>query len=311
MVLAAHPEERLLEAPQPSKPAAKHRFALILLICFLLHAIPISLFVTFDRADNPPPAEQEIPVEIIVEPPPLKKPDPPPVKSERKARQAALDEKEATDAPRASKDEKVQRESEDRASHAPQVKPEPAPADAKPANDPAPTSDKAIASKTTDNSAPKLKDDRADGEPVKAAELQRPEDQRKAEQAAPQPEKHPTAEHDPPATFAAMPDYSFAPASRYTPVAGGHAASTYLSIVYGMVTSHMRLPKVPPGSAHGMGEIDFDVDYGGALFRARLVKTSGAPEIDAAALAAIRAAAPFPMPPTGSGLSLRFRYKGK
>lgn len=310
MDLSAPADERLLESPEPSKSAVKGRFALILFFCLLLHAFVISLFIHFDKPDNSPPAAQEIPVEIIVEPPPPKKPDPAPPKSEQPAKQATLDEKEATDAPRAPNDEKVQRDAKDKASHSPQVKPTPEPADPKPAKDPAPNSDKTIASSKAEESAPKLKDDQADR--AKPAEAQRPEvpDQTKAEQAAPQP-KQPTAAQNPMATFAATPDYSFAPSSRFTPVTGGNAAPTYLSIVYGMVTSHIHLPNVPPGRAHTMGEIDFDVDFGGALIRARIIKTSGLPEIDAAALAAIRAAAPFPLPPTGSGLSLRFRYAGK
>jgi protein TonB len=112
------------------------------------------------------------------------------------------------------------------------------------------------------------------------------------------------------ATFSPLPDYSFAPMSKNTPIAGGKAASTYLSIVYGMLASHMHMPAIPPGHPHGRGEISFDIDFAGALIRARVTKSTGIPALDAAAVAAIRAAAPYPFPPTGNGLSLRLNFSG-
>jgi protein TonB len=110
------------------------------------------------------------------------------------------------------------------------------------------------------------------------------------------------------AAFAAMPDYSFAPASKRAPVAGGKAASTYLSILYGMVLARIHLPDALAGRAQTMGEITFTVDLAGGLVREHVVKSSGSPELDAAAMAAIRAASPFPPPPTGTGLSLNLHY---
>jgi protein TonB len=108
--------------------------------------------------------------------------------------------------------------------------------------------------------------------------------------------------------FAALPDYSFAPVSRKTPIATGKAASTYLSIVYGIVISRIRYPEGAAGHGRTMGEIVFGVDVSGRLVGQRVVKSSGSPELDLAALAAIRAASPFPPPPTGTGISLTLRY---
>ncbi len=313
MILTAPSDERLIEAPQPSIQADKRRATLILALCFLLHAIPIGFLIHQGVPDNLAPDEQEIPVEVIVEPPPPKEPEPAPPKAEKKqAEQTPFDEKPATDAPRAPNEEKVKRDSEDKVTHAPEANPEPKPADKTPPGEPAPTAEKTSDYKNVEASAPKLKDDRPDGEPLNAAEEQHPDkpEQTKAEKAAPKPEKQQTAAQQPTTAFAATPDYSFAPASTYTPIAGGNAASTYLSIVYGMVTSHMHKPNVAAGRAHTMGEIAFDVDFGGSLIGARILKSSGSRELDTAALAAIRASAPFPMPPTGNGLSLRLHYNG-
>jgi protein TonB len=303
MVLAATPEERLFQGPQPSKLAARTRFVSLVLICLLLHVIPIGLIGYYGRGNSDlAPGEQEIPVEMITEPPPPKQPDPPP-KSEKADEQKPLELKPATDAPRPTNDEKVERDAKDKASHAPEVKPEPNPADTKPVSEPAPNSEKTT--KSVEESAPKLNDVRPDGEPA-AAEPQQPDiPQPKTEQAAPEPAKQKPAAQQPTTPAPATPEYSFAPASN-TPIAGGNAASTYLTVVYGMWLSHM--PRPSSGESREQGEIVFGIDFGGSLVGARILKSSGSRERDAAAMAALRAAAPFPLPPSGSGISLNLHY---
>src|SRR5271166_5537848 len=101
MILAAPPDERLIEAPQSSILADKRRSTLVLALCFLLHAVPIAFLIHQGVPDDPAPAEQEIPVEVIVEPPPPKEPEPAPPRSEKQAEKTPFDEKPATDAPRA------------------------------------------------------------------------------------------------------------------------------------------------------------------------------------------------------------------
>ncbi len=309
MVFAAPPDERLLERRQPSTLAAKGRFTFVLLICFLLHAIPISLFY-FDRSDGLAPGEQEIPVEVVVEPPPPKPPDPATPKSEQQAKTAALDEKMATDAPRPANDEKIMKDARDEASHSPKAGPQTEPVRMKPANGAAPAPENSSDAKPAEASAPQSMNRAADGDPVETAELQRPDtqEQAKAQQAAPQPEAQQDASQKLFTAFSPMPDYSFAPASRHAPIASGHAASTYLSIVYGMVMARIRLPEVAAHRAQTTGKIDFSIDLAGNLLRERVAKSSGSPELDYAAIAAIRGAAPFPPSPTGTGLSLIFHY---
>jgi protein TonB len=312
MFLAAPPGERLFERPQPPISAAKRRFAFVLLICFLLHAIPISIFAYLDGSDEPAPGVEEVPVEMMVEPPPQKEPDPPeakkePEKSEQQPRQATLDEKVATDAPRAPNDEKVIKDAKDEVSQSPKAEPDKEPVKTRPADGTALTLEDTKNSKPAEAAAAQVMDHRDDGEPVAAAEAQQPDTAARLK-AALQPQAQQNAAQNPLSAFAALPDYSFAPASRHATTAVGKAASTYLSILYGMVLPRLHAAEGAAGRAQTMGEIIFNVDLSGRLVRARVVASSGSPELDAAAMAAIRAAAPFPPPPTGGGLSLTLRY---
>lgn len=291
MHLAAPPDERLFEAPKPSKLAAKTRYALIFLICFLFHVIPISVVMYMQGSGDLAPGEQEIPVEMIEEPPP-KEPEPPPAKSGQKPPQASLDEKIATDAPRPDNDEKPLKDAHDEVSHAPK----PAQGDA--------------AAKPADASAPKPADHQADATPPEAPDSPQADTvaPKPTEQAAPQPAPQQQAAQDPLAAFSAMPDYSFAPASKNAPVTGGKSGSGYLSILYGMVFSHIHLPANGENGRRQGGEISFVIDFSGRLIRVRVVKSSGSPELDGAVVAAIRAAAPYPPSPVGTELSLSVHY---
>jgi protein TonB len=287
---------------------------LLIALCFLLHAAPLALLYYLGGSPELGPDEQAIPVEMIAEPPPPPpEPPPPPPKSEQQAEKIPFDEKPATDAPRAANEEKVKRDdAKDEKSQAPQPVPDSESIDKKPKSEPAQSAEKASEAKAVEASAPKLKEDRPDGEPTNAAETQRPDapEQTQAQQAAPQPQKQPTPAQNPLSAFAAMPEYRFATASKNTPIAGGKAPTTYLTIVYGMLAAKMHMPAIPSGRAHQQGEIAFDIDFAGALIRARVTKSTGIPELDAAAVAAIRAASPYPLPPTGNGVSLRLNFSG-
>jgi protein TonB len=301
MVLAAPPEEHLLEGPPPRMAAATRRFVLIVFFCFLAHASVISLVGRFGGRGVPMPTEQEVPIEVIEEPPPPKEPEPPAANKEQQAKQAILDEKEATEAPRASA--KKEKDVLGGAPEAANEKTKPKPAES------AGNLDKPIPAKEQEDSAQQTKNDRPEGEPQKTAEQPRPDaqDQTKAEKTAPQPEKRQTAAQTP---AAAAPNDPVAAALGYSPVGGGDAKTTYLTTVYGMVAPHLDLKKVAAGRPHKTGEILFGIDYGGALLGAKVIKSTGLRDVDAAAVAALRAAAPFPLPPTGSGITLSLKFSG-
>lgn len=294
MQLAPLPAERLVERAPPKSKAAARRFALIVFFCFLAHALSIFLFGRFGIENLPPPPE-EIDVEIVAEePPPPEQPAPAPSNKQQPAQQATLDEKEATDAPRDASKEKAEKEV--RVEAPPSVKPmaEPQPAE------PAKNSEKTIAAQSAEESAQHPEDDHHEGEPLKAADKPRPDpaEQTKAEKAAPEPVKP-------------RPEDVLAAALKYSPVGGGNAETTYLSTVYGIVVPHMNLRKVAAGRRHRQGELIFAIDFGGALVGAKITKSSGLADLDAAAMAAVRASSPFPLPPTGNGINLVFRFNGE
>jgi protein TonB len=299
MQLAASTEQRLLEQPPRAPAADRRRVGLIVLACLFAHLAVISLFVRFDRPARLAPTEEDTAVEVIVEPPP-KAPDPAPAPEaakdrEQPVKQAVLDEKEATDAPRAS-EEKSEKDVRAKAPHAAQAaaKADPAAVARKPVN--------AEQASAAEKSTQQPKNDQAEGEP-------RPEapEQTKAQQDPPSPEKPPA-----PATpsFASRSD-ALAAALRYAPVGGGNAEATYLSTVYGLVAPRLDVQKLIAGRPHTSGEIVFAIDYGGAFVGAKLTKSTGLRDVDAAALAALRAAGPFPLPPTGGGLTLSFKFAGQ
>lgn len=73
------------------------------------------------------------------------------------------------------------------------------------------------------------------------------------------------------------------------------AASTYARQVWARIAA--RRPRGTLGA--GTARIGFRLDPGGRLVALRLIASSGRPDFDRAALASVRAAAPFPSPPEG------------
>jgi TonB family protein len=95
-----------------------------------------------------------------------------------------------------------------------------------------------------------------------------------------------------------LPQYKFAREGERSPIAGGSAESRYLTTVYGMIKAHVHeTPELHVDSANKRGMVDFYVDEGGNLVGHKLTSSSGSPNLDAAVMTAIAAAAPYPMPP--------------
>jgi TonB family protein len=96
------------------------------------------------------------------------------------------------------------------------------------------------------------------------------------------------------------PQYKFAREVEHSPVTGGSAESRYLTVVYRLIKSHLHeSPELHLDLANRHGIVDFYLDKGGTLVGRRLVSSSGSPNLDLAAMAAIAAAAPYPAPPNG------------
>jgi protein TonB len=170
--------------------------------------------------------------------------------------------------------------------------------------------------------ARKAEQDREDGQASEAAAAET------AAQVAAQPEQKPAPEPPPPpdpvpALLAApppaerpaprftgltpLPDFQFtAPQARRSELPAGTAQPGYLSTLYGLIIRQM--PKLPPDIRPARGRVTFGVLSNGHIFQEVIAIPSGAPFLDAAALAAVRKASPFPVPPNGGPIYIRFEY---
>ena len=272
-----------LDAPG-ARPRRRARLALAVLAALVVEAGVFGM-VWQERAIRPPAEVAEIPVEIVVEPPPP--PPPPPAPAPETKNQEV--EKPATDAPREGKsdhdDEHVAEKEKPAAAPPPPPEPSPSPEATKP-----------------------------------AAEAPAPELPKAAEAEAPTPVKTETPE--PPAkpkpsvadilakAFDDVPAVEFGGAAMQSPVTGGAAKSTYLSMLYGLIVPRLHVPAV--AHAYGrrlQGSISFGVDGRGRLVYRTVATASGSMEFDEAAMQAVAAAArAFPPPPKGAPIGMTFTY---
>jgi periplasmic protein TonB len=308
---SANPADRLLQ-PQSAAPEQNRYLAPLgaCLICAILLA-PIILDDLLRPSYTPEP--QEIPVEILIEPPEQKPPDTPPAKPEPQPMAQPLDEKPAFDAPRAANNEKLEIEAPDKAAKAP-----PAPTPEKP---PSPNPDETKAPGPTHEAAAQAQQSTAASASEKSADEATPTGELNREKPS-QLEQHAEAETQPnsPAaagalqfpTFDSVPDIDFGALAKPAPIAGGKAKATYLSTIYGMIMARVHFPEgLHSGSSKLEGTIVFSVDSMGVLFQRTILHPSGSHALDAAAYEAIGKASPFPRPPNGAPIALRFTYGAK
>lgn len=312
MTYEADSIERLIAPPKPL--AATRRFVMLLAFSLVFHATVLALLLSEDGVQEAM-QEQEISVEVIIEPPPEQKLEPPAPRKEPPKEKVTIDEKPAFDAPRAANKETIEREAPDQETKAArmapteQIAPKPAPAKPSPGRE--------SAAQPSPQSAPqKLADDRPDAETLEEAA---PAPQTKPEEKPAQAEaKAPPASvkkqtiADQIAALSPLPDYQLGAAAKPAPVAGGTAKTTYLSILFGLIVRQMH---IPPGirtkPIMGRGIISFYVDERGNLTHQAVILSSGQPQLDAAALSAVRRAAPFPAPPRGYPHAIHFHYSNR
>jgi protein TonB len=291
-----------------------------LLGAFLIHASVLS-FLAFENELAPAiaPAAREIAVEIVVEPP-LEKPGDAAAKPEPAPTAQPIDLEPAFDAPRAANEEKIEREAPDEATKAPDAPPTAKAPGLTPAREQAAGTTREGELDAARNSAePDLEKAAEAADRTTEADREAPvERQARADVQA---EKLPTFVGEPLPTWSAgapistsesVPEIELGSAAATTPVSGGKAKTTYLSILYGMIMSHVRLPAAARAhSSRVEGQIVFSVDGTGNLIQRQIVRASGSLDLDSAALAAVAEAAPFPPPPQGAPLRLRFTYGAK
>lgn len=322
--LAALPEDHLA-APQAPDDAGRARSALILACVLAIHALIVAILVYEASRENMQTAAlEEIPVELVQEPPPEPapppppppEPPPPPKEKAQKQPKPKIDDdaRIATDAPRFENKEKVERVAPDQETKA-QAKAEPSKQTAQTPAPPKPPEAPADADKQgpAEDAPAKPAEDKPGAEALDKATPAPPK--RAVEKKAPAPSKAPPTQakrqtlSDQLASLAPVPDYKVGSSAKPSPVGGGTAPTSYLSILYGLIMPHMKIPAdLRDGRQAADGIVAFYVDERGNLTHQVVYRASGRPDLDRAAMAAVKAAAPFPPPPRGDPHSIWFHY---
>jgi protein TonB len=300
--------ERRIAGAAPEKP----RRALAWVIAGLVYAFFAGLVALenhFEVVAPPPPAE--IPIEIVAEPPPPPPETPAPAPTPPPAPPPAPEEAPATDAPKDSTD-KTATDGAGAVSKTPPAPPPVKPPGQKAAQpgDPGPKPDAANPGKE------------ASPDPVKDKTVSEPDPNGEAKPAAPEPpqakaeletppEKPSASPGAPKPLFDSVPDIDFEAAAKAAIVGGGNARATYFSILYGLIVPKVHRPAGArlKSNRSSHGAIVFSVDGRGNLTERFIAQSCGWPELDAAAFEAIGRAAPFPPPPRGMPISVRFSYE--
>ncbi|CAN2535409.1 hypothetical+protein [Methylocapsa aurea] len=331
MSLRADPAERLTTPPPESEAPTKRRLAPIILSA-LVHIVVLAAFLLEQLllSNEIPTQEQEIPLEVVAEapqPPPQEPPPPEPEpekeqpKPEEKQKppppqKLVDDEKPAFDAPRAPNQETAEREAPDQQTKSARRDPPNEQHAAKPATEKSADPQKQEAAKEKPEPAtPKAEEDKADAEIVEQAQPQleaRLDDKQGEVEIKASPEPKPKSIADQLASLEPLPDFKLGGSSKTAPVSGGTAKTTYLSVLFGLIMRHMNIPpslrnKTTPN--HGV--VVFFIDEGGHLTHQAVYRSSGFPDLDNAALSAVRRAAPFPAPPYGHPRGIQFHFDPK
>lgn len=331
--IAAVAMERLFDSRLRGAVTPRPRFLAFLILCLLAHLSILAFLLWEDKRSSLPEPVEEIPVEVITEPPPPEQPpeekkeEPPPPEPEKQEQEKQKPppppppppeklEDPATDAPKLESKEKSEQD-------APEAQPEmKTPRKDTPTEKLVEKDEKPEGLKDAEEDAdgdkkpapaPKEAEDKPDAEVIEQAQktpqpVEKPEPD--AGKAAKKGEGKTIAEMV--AAMAPLPAPVFTAPPKRSPVGGGQAKTTYLTILYGLIMPHMRIPpRVRQIQMSSRGVVAFYIDEMGNLTHQAVYKTSGLPDLDAAALAAVRAAAPFPPPPRGLPRAMLFTYATK
>jgi TonB family protein len=297
-------EERFFAPERTDTFWSRSRFGLLLAIVLIVHAAVIGYFLYRDATVPVQLAQaEEIPVEVVVEPPPPPPPPPPPQKPPAPEPQPkqAMSEKPASSAPRAPSEIPVDTKMTDARTEAPKAAPPPRDGQPEPATADATAVEQPAAPEPKDTAALKLEDDKREAEALDKAKPDR-ESKPDAQEAKVKPKTQATDAARQLAGLSDVPTYHFATASKMADFPAGTEDNRYLSVVYGKIMSknRYRTSAAARRGAHGIVSVTFVVDFMGRIARQVVTESSGQPDLDALAMATVRAAAPFPYPP-GSG----------
>jgi protein TonB len=244
--------------------------------------------------------EQEIPVEVIAEVPPDPPKPPPPQQAEQK--QEENYDKPAYSAPRAATEVAAEQTGAEQKTEAPLVQSKAQDGAPVPANNAAPAPEPTN-SALRGAAEEKIADDKA--EPIEAAS---PLPDTSPGQTPASAKAENTANLDLMRQLSGQPtlsSFSFAARTTLAPLTGGTEDNRFMSNVFAKILSKKRYPRSAAGRhASGTVMVSFIIDGEGGLVYQTISHSSGEPDLDAEAIAAVKAAAPYPPPPPGAPRSL-------
>lgn len=288
--LAVDRSQRLFGAPggeQKASARSERRFLIGLAAgSLLLHGLILLALLSLERAPDEIQASREIPVEVMVEPPPTKSAAP--------QTQATEKPSEPPPASAASEKPKAEQRPLTESKAEPQEKPA---AELKPAEPPA----KPAAAKTAPRQAPAAAAAKDAGEKSGSA------DKHAATAASSGAASSKGGGGNQPAAPAALSlPYDLGPpifraVAVPLPVEGGDEPMNYKVIVFGLLERAKHYPEAAIArGARGAAVIGFTVDEAGQVTSVALLQSSGEVDLDEESVALVHRAAPFPAPPAGA-----------
>jgi protein TonB len=300
--LVADERLRLLPRAAAARSISRPELAAALAIILFVHAALIA-FVLYrdgwDRFEIQP--EQEIPVEVVAEVPPDPPKPPPQPQPEQKAEENY--DKPAYSAPRAATEVAAEQTGVQDKTEAPQAQSKAQEGAPTPANNSAPAP-QVTTSAMRGTAEEKIADDKA--EPFEAASPS-PDPMPGQATASARAENTGTADLMRQLSSAqpTLSSFSFAASTRLAPLTGGTEDNRFMSNVFAKILSKKRYPKSAAARhASGTVMVSFIIDGEGGLIYQTVSHSSGEPDLDAEAIAAVKAAAPYPAPPPGAPRSL-------
>ena len=290
--------------PRAVRPVASRLGFSALVALFLMGHAGFIAALLYEEAGlgNSAQTQEEIPVEVVVEPP-IEEPKPPPIPPVPKPKEPPLQvkedfEKPAMSAPRKAAETLDTKGIEEKTA-APQ--PTPKPQDGEQAPAPSPRVAPAAA-------APTIKDalnaasDAPDAEAVGKAG---PENRGKPEDKDSGSERKALSHTLQQLSTTALADFSFGRTTKAAPITGGLEDNRYLANVFAKIMSKKQNPRgFVSTPAKRVVTISFVLDDSGRIVFQATSKSSGDPAIDRAAAAAVKLGAPYPPPPYGLPHSL-------
>jgi protein TonB len=296
--LVADERLRLLPRILPVGLASRRQLTGSLAAILFVHAALIAFILyrdSWDRFETPP--EQEIPVEVVAEVPP----DPPKPPPEQNKPEENYD-KPAYSAPRAATQTASNEAGAQTKTEAPQAQSKAQDGAPVPANSAALTP-QVTASALRGTAEEKIADDKAEAFETASPLPDPPPGQAQASAKAEN-----NAAVDLLRQLSAQPSlsgFSFAASTKLAPLTGGTEDNRFMANVFAKILSKKRYPQSAAARhASGTVMVSFIIDGEGGLVYQTISHSSGEPDIDAEAIAAVKAAAPYPPPPPGAPRTL-------